>query len=200
MPGAKELFDGTLDSTAGRGGKLSENPESVGRRRSWTMPYRAIVLLCKSIYSSLSYIRSFYLGSHKRRDKRCHIAAPLLRAAFHAVLEKHEISIDETGASLACPEGEALEELDVTDEERDAEAARRLSEIESVGGGEGGEVGIFNINHLGGHRYAGVMLVSLPPEHMDVKLTSRSCFRQARTSLMGESRHKKCPGSWRRRF
>lgn len=55
----------------------------------------------------------------------------------------------------------ALEELDMTDEERDAEAARRLSEIEAVGGGEGGEVGIFNINHLGGHRYAGVMLVSL---------------------------------------
>ena len=104
---------------------------------------------------------SFHVGSHKRRDKRCHIAAPLLRAAFHTVLEKHDISIDETGASLACPEGEALEELDVTDKERDAEAARRLSEIESVGGGEGGEVGIFNINHLGGHRYAGVMLVSL---------------------------------------
>jgi hypothetical protein len=101
------------------------------------------------------------VGSHKRRDKRCHVAAPLLRAAFHTALEKHDISIDETGASLACPEGEALEELDVTDEERDAEAARRLSEIESVGGGDGGEVGIFNINHLGGHRYAGVMLVRL---------------------------------------
>jgi len=49
----------------------------------------------------------------------------------------------------------------MADEGRDAEAARRLTEIESVGGGEGGEVGIFNINHLGGHRYAGVMLVSL---------------------------------------
>jgi hypothetical protein len=117
---------------------------------------------CVSIYIHNSKSRcSFHVGSHKRRDKRCHIAAPLLRAAFHTVLEKHDISIDETGASLACPEGVALEELDMTDEERDAEAARRLSEIESVGGGEGGEVGIFNINHLGGHRYAGVMLVSL---------------------------------------
>jgi hypothetical protein len=102
-------------------------------------------------------------GSHKRRDKRCHIAAPLLRAAFHTVLEKHDISIDETGSSLACPDGPALEELDMSNEERNAEDARRLCEIESVGGGEGGEVGIFDINHLGGHRYAGVMLVSLHP-------------------------------------
>lgn len=100
-------------------------------------------------------------GSHKRRDKRCHIAAPLLRAAFHTVLEKHDITIDETGSSLACPDGDALEELHGTDAERDAEALRRLGEIESVGGGSGGEVGIFNINHLGGHRYAGVMLVSV---------------------------------------
>ena len=30
--------------------------------KSWTLPYRAVVLLC----------------SHKKRDKRCHIAAPLL--------------------------------------------------------------------------------------------------------------------------
>lgn len=36
--------------------------KSSGSRQVWTMPYRAVVLLC----------------SHKRRDKRCHIAAPLL--------------------------------------------------------------------------------------------------------------------------
>jgi hypothetical protein len=132
-----------------------------------------------------------YLGSHKRRDKRCHIAAPLLRAAFHTVLEKYDISIDETGASLACPDGVALEELDMTDEERDAEAAKRLSEIESAGGGEGGEVGIFNINHLGGHRYAGVMLVSAPIYFANDELTHRFCSLLARTSHTAVSRHKK---------
>lgn len=99
-------------------------------------------------------------GSHKRRDKRCHIAAPLLRSALHTVLEKHDITIDETGSSLACLEGDALEDIDGTDAERDEEAQRRIRDIEGISGGEGGEVGIFNINHLGGHRYAGVMLVS----------------------------------------
>jgi hypothetical protein len=59
MPGAKELFDGTLDTSAGRGGKLSENPESVGRRRSWTLPYRAVVLLCKYIFTIPSHLANF---------------------------------------------------------------------------------------------------------------------------------------------
>jgi hypothetical protein len=101
-----------------------------------------------------------YAGSHKRRDKRCHIAAPLLRAALHTCLSAHDISIDETGSSLAdlSEQGEALEELS-TDVSLELENRKRA--IESVDGGDGGEVGIFNINHLGGHRYAGVMIVGL---------------------------------------
>ena len=99
-------------------------------------------------------------GSHKRRDKRCHIAAPLLRSALHTCLSTHNVHIDETGSSLNHLSGPPLEQLSGTETERKAEIARRISSIESVHGGDGGEVGIFNINHLGGHRYAGVMLVS----------------------------------------
>lgn len=160
--GAKEIWDGLLTPGVGRSGQKSQRPDTVGRRRSWTLPYRAIILLCEPSLASVIFFAagSCNPGSHKRRDKRCHIAAPLLRSAFHTVLEKHDIAVDETGSSLACPDGLALEDLDGSDEERDAEALRRLEEIESVSGGDGGEVGIFNINHLGGHRYAGVMLVS----------------------------------------
>ncbi|KAI9638221.1 Sucrase/ferredoxin-like-domain-containing protein [Dioszegia hungarica] len=114
------------------------------RQRSWVLPYRAIILLC----------------SHKRRDKRCHIAAPLLRSALHTVLAKHDIGIDETGASLAQLDGPAIE--DMGEDEREMETRRRMAGIEGIGGGEGGEVGIFNINHVGGHRYAGVMLRIFP--------------------------------------
>lgn len=99
-------------------------------------------------------------GSHKTRDKRCHISANLLRPAFIDCLEKNEISVDETGASLAQLEGPPIEEFEGTDAEREAEVGRRIENIQSVHGGCGGEVGLFNINHLGGHRYAGVMLVS----------------------------------------
>lgn len=118
-------------------------------------------------------------GSHKRRDKRCHIAAPLLRHALITVLRKYDVSIDETGSSLSHLHGPPLEEVSGTEEERELEVEKRLESIEGIKGGNGGEVGIFNINHLGGtffvleealgigmvlmdvgHRYAGVMLVS----------------------------------------
>lgn len=46
MPGAEELWRGALEWSAGRAGKKSDNPEGIGRRRSWTMPYRAVILLC----------------------------------------------------------------------------------------------------------------------------------------------------------
>lgn len=52
--GAKDVFEGLNGRTSGM--------------KSWTLPYRAVVLLC----------------SHKKRDKRCHIAAPLLEKVSRA--------------------------------------------------------------------------------------------------------------------
>lgn len=100
-------------------------------------------------------------GSHKNRDKRCHIAAGLLRPALIGCLERNGVTVDEVGMSLARLDGPPLEELEGSEAEREAEVGRRIENIESVHGGQGGEVGVFNINHLGGHRYAGVMLVSV---------------------------------------
>ncbi|KIY32820.1 hypothetical protein I305_04573 [Cryptococcus gattii E566] len=144
--GANELYGSVLSGELGRAGKEGKGKEGVERRRSWVMPYRAVILLC----------------SHKRRDKRCHIAAPLLRSALHTCLTAHDITIDETGSSLVNLEAPPLEEVSGTEEEREREVGRRIKEIEGVDGGDGGEVGIFNINHLGGHRYAGVMLILFP--------------------------------------
>jgi hypothetical protein len=96
-------------------------------------------------------------GSHKRRDKRCHIAAPLLRSALHTCLAAHSISVDETGSSLSHLDEQGLALEDSSSPSEEIESRKRA--IDSVEGGDGGEVGIFNINHLGGHRYAGVMLV-----------------------------------------
>ncbi|ORX37377.1 Sucrase/ferredoxin-like-domain-containing protein [Kockovaella imperatae] len=147
--GAERLYQDALRGGLGKAGEASQSEsdrEGVGRKRSWVLPYRAVILLC----------------SHKRRDNRCHIAAPLLRSALITCLSKYDITVDETGSSLCGLNGPPLEELEGDEAAREAETQRRIDEIESVHGGEGGEVGIFNINHLGGHRYAGVMLVLLP--------------------------------------
>ena len=48
--GAKGLYEGALDGALGRAGKLTaeeEWGEGGARRRSWVMPYRAVVLLCR---------------------------------------------------------------------------------------------------------------------------------------------------------
>ncbi|EUC67412.1 sucrase/ferredoxin domain protein [Rhizoctonia solani AG-3 Rhs1AP] len=54
--GASELWKAALDPAVGVEGKVNSG------MKSWTLPYSAVILLC----------------SHKRRDNRCHIAAPVL--------------------------------------------------------------------------------------------------------------------------
>ena len=45
--GAKGLWQGALDGKLGRAGaRVSEGSSDVDRRRSWVLPYRAVVLLC----------------------------------------------------------------------------------------------------------------------------------------------------------
>lgn len=46
--GAKELYESVLSGELGRAGKEGKGEEGVERKRSWVMPYRAIVLLCQS--------------------------------------------------------------------------------------------------------------------------------------------------------
>lgn len=116
-----------------------------------------------------------HAGSHKRRDKRCHIAAPLLEKALVQSLEQHQVSIDLKGNALSA---DHLEEshppLDgVQRDDLQAEVEKRLRAIEAVDDQEGnGEVGIFRISHLGGHRYAGVMIVSSSSSRASIVLTS----------------------------
>lgn len=64
--GAKGLYDGVLDGKLGRGGAKADLEETgVGRRRSWVMPYRAVILLCEyqSIRCSTKGIRLTLLSS-----------------------------------------------------------------------------------------------------------------------------------------
>lgn len=78
-------------------------------------------------------------------------------------LEQHHVTIDTQGDSLNPHHLEdlhpALNETGSNENEAE-ERETRLRAIEGLGDEEGnGEVGIFKISHLGGHRYSGVMIV-----------------------------------------
>ncbi|GAA6064110.1 hypothetical protein JCM10212_002487 [Sporobolomyces blumeae] len=175
---AKEVVERYLGQDVGREGKPPQRSlaaSSSSSLKSWPLPYRAVVLLC----------------SHKTRDKRCHIAAPLLAHQFHHHLEKHDLVVDESGEGL--DEGVAIEDYvdrdeegggqgeeeraveaeeersDSTNERRTREklddVLRGISNGESGHGGghdEPGRVGLFKVSHIGGHRYAGNVIVYFP--------------------------------------
>jgi len=54
--GARGLYEGSLEGGLGRAGRVvggkAEGQDGVGRRRSWVLPYRAVVLLCTSTQHS----------------------------------------------------------------------------------------------------------------------------------------------------
>lgn len=92
--GAAALVTRHLDPAVGRTGAIDVLASS-SPLRSFPLPYSAVVLIC----------------SHKRRDKRCHIAAPLLISQFHHHLARLGYTVDERGDGLneAKPiEGESL--------------------------------------------------------------------------------------------
>lgn len=51
--GANELYGSVLSGELGRAGKEGKG-KGVERRRSWVMPYRAVILLCQSVFSLIS--------------------------------------------------------------------------------------------------------------------------------------------------
>lgn len=120
--------------------------DTTNRFQTWPLAYRAVILLC----------------SHKRRDKRCHIIAPLLRAEFGRVLDSEGIEVDARGDEAEHGPEPCMEEWDDEDREARYERARRRAASSNA-------VGIFNVrsplvftwskltsreqvSHIGGHR------------------------------------------------
>jgi len=140
----------------------------------------------------------FYVlpGSHKTRDKKCSfrvlsslrllrfhkltsirlvfsggIAAPLLEQVLTSTLTLHDITVDTTGASLHhLPHAE---EISISSEEEIQKVLHSVSGSGDGGSGESKEVGLFRISHLSGHKYSGVMIVSL----LSLRRVSRSSKR-----------------------
>lgn len=126
---------------------------------SYTLPYRAVLLICMSdltreVFESSLKFMYFPQGSHKRRDKRCSIAAPMLIAELKRACEDEGWHVDEHLDEK--PSLLSLEELaDDTSRHTEYETALRAATQSDT-------VAIVKVSHIGGHRFAGNVICLFP--------------------------------------
>ncbi|KIJ70322.1 hypothetical protein HYDPIDRAFT_122003 [Hydnomerulius pinastri MD-312] len=135
LAGAEALWAAALDPSYGR---LGASPRS-DTLKSWVLPYSCVILLC----------------SHKRRDKRCAIAAPILEKTFIQYLENEgwetyteledlssNPTLEYSSKSNADPEAAFEAQLKTLQDERKALILRN--------------------SHIGGHKFAGNVIIYTP--------------------------------------
>ncbi|KAF8709414.1 Sucrase/ferredoxin-like, partial [Rhizoctonia solani] len=136
--GASELWKAVLDPAVGIEGK----PSGAGMK-SWILPYSAVILLC----------------SHKRRDNRCHIAAPVLEDAFTTSLSNQGWDVHTQIDDPAEHGQPALEDLP---EPRAENAKERLQALRKPESDFSQRVLILRNSHMGGHKFAGNVIIYFP--------------------------------------
>ncbi|KIJ37364.1 hypothetical protein M422DRAFT_33712 [Sphaerobolus stellatus SS14] len=133
--GAESLWCSSLEPSLNRAGKVECGVQS------WPLPYACVILLC----------------SHKRRDNRCHIAAPKLQTALTHALTSEGYEVH---TQVEHPMGPPLEDIEGSDEDREKEFLRRLQEI--ADSGENKKALILMNSHIGGHKYSGNVVIYTP--------------------------------------
>ncbi|KAF9509502.1 hypothetical protein BS47DRAFT_1349174 [Hydnum rufescens UP504] len=154
---AKRLWSAHLDLDVGRAGiapssdVLSHSQsQSQSTSKSWPLPYDAVILIC----------------SHKRRDNKCGIAAPILQNAFTTVLNARQWEVH-TEVDDSCMNEPSLEDISGSSaEERDLAFVQRLQASSSSSSSSGSQhekrALILNTSHIGGHKFAGNIVVYWP--------------------------------------
>lgn len=139
LEGAETLWKSALDPAYGRSGA----PGRSDTFKSWILPYSCLILLC----------------SHKRRDKRCAITAPVLEKTFTQYLEREgwevhtdledmsseptlELLLSTGNANSADPETVYQSQLTALPAQRRALILRN--------------------SHVGGHKFAGNVIIYTP--------------------------------------
>ncbi|TIA96818.1 hypothetical protein E3P77_03273 [Wallemia ichthyophaga] len=131
--------------------------------RTYPLPYIATVLIC----------------SHKSRDKKCAISAPIIEREMIKCIEAEGWSIDKRGDSISLdhkpvqlPQGGfsmsatpyTSPKIKISPEETDTtkdvnEISERLRDVNVE---EGSTVGLFKVSHVGGHKFAGNVIIHFP--------------------------------------
>jgi len=137
--GAETLWENALDPELRVAGKGSEDES-----KSYLLPYTCVILLC----------------SHKRRDNRCHVVAPKLLQAFTSQLEYEGWQVDHNIDENYDDWGDSLESITgLKPDEREMIVEKRLADPERK---ENKRVLILRSSHVGGHKYAGNVILAFP--------------------------------------
>lgn len=139
LEGAETLWKSAIDPAYGRTG----SPERSDTLKSWVLPYSCLMLLC----------------SHKRRDKRCAIAAPVLEKTFTQSLEREgwEVHTDLEDLSNE-PTLEHL--LGVGNADGADPETVYQSQLTALPGQH--RALILRNSHIGGHKFAGNVIIHTP--------------------------------------
>lgn len=131
--------------------------------RTYPLPYIATVLIC----------------SHKSRDKKCAISAPIIEREMIKCVESEGWNIDKRGDTISLdhkpvqlPQGgfsmsatpytspqikASPEECDTTKDVNEITETLKDITVE-----EGSTVGLFKVSHVGGHKFAGNVIIHFP--------------------------------------
>ncbi|KAJ7174148.1 Sucrase/ferredoxin-like-domain-containing protein [Mycena crocata] len=133
LEGGQSLCTIALDPLRSRISGLAESPFST-----WVLPYSCVITFC----------------SHKRRDNRCGISAPLLQGAFIESLERRGWTVDTQLEHIIDP---PLEKFRGTEEEKNAHITATLKTLQMANRA----LVLYN-SHMGGHKYAGTCMIYTP--------------------------------------
>ncbi|KAG2058905.1 hypothetical protein BDR06DRAFT_950154 [Suillus hirtellus] len=136
LAGAEALWKAALDPALDRVGVTTTRLDNLS---TWVLPYSCLILLC----------------SHKRRDKRCAIAAPMLEKTFQQYLEREGWEVHTDLHDLTSEPSLESQATSTTEKEQLIETQLKSLHAEH-------KALILKNSHVGGHKFAGNCIIYTP--------------------------------------
>ncbi|KAG2151990.1 Sucrase/ferredoxin-like-domain-containing protein [Suillus cothurnatus] len=135
LVGAEVLWKAAVDPALDRAGVITR----TDNLNTWVLPYSCLILLC----------------SHKRRDKRCAVTAPILEKAFHQYLEREGWEVHTDLYDLTSEPSLESQASSSIEKEQLIEAQLKSLHAEH-------RALIIKNSHFGGHKFAGNCVIYTP--------------------------------------
>jgi len=111
----------------------------------------------------LPYHATIHICSHKKRDRRCHVTTdPIIAALTHAIEEMGDTwHVDTRGDEESLFESYRIKPND-SEESIISRKKELIAQSRNADDDADKHVGIFKVSHVGGHKFAGQVIIWLP--------------------------------------